>query len=540
MHQQGQSKSEPEIGVEGSDGKEDEITEMIHWEEDVITEDFRIVELGKSIRKGDWNAVKQFFVFDKHPLDTIIEGYTALHFAILAGKYEIAEELIMMMSETDLERKTAWNVGGHTALTLVATTGITHLARCLVGRNRSLLRIGNDQGHIPVTAACAVGHKEMTYYLYSVTPPEVFLPQNGRHGSDLMWAGIDNKIFVKEIYDLKLTHLRVREILRFMCDYISTLKVKSLLNCGVVDAMFEATKQGIVEFVVELLKVSQPFIFRDNDGRHVFMIAIEYRQENIFSLLYGIHGGWKAYILNQTDGDGNNMLHLAGELAPSSQLDRFSSPALQMQTELQWFKEVERIVPEWCKESKNKNGQTPYELLSRSHAELVRACERWIGDAASSFTLVSTLIMTITFAAVITLPGGNAQDGFPNFLQKRSFMTFIVSDAISFITALTSVLVFWRFLLSPVSHGDGSVFSSKKLIILLSISLISAAAMTVSFSAALLIILQHRRWAIIPIIVMACIPVLFFVWLQFPFLVEMYLLTFARGVSFDRKMKPWL
>ncbi|GKV49457.1 hypothetical protein SLEP1_g56207 [Rubroshorea leprosula] len=212
MHQERQSKSEPEIGVEGSDGKEDEITEMIHCEgldgeEDVITEDFRIVELGKSIRKGDWNAVKQFFVFDKHPLDTIIEGYTALHFAILAEKYEIAEELIMMMSETDLERKTAWNLGGHTALTLVATTGRTHLARCLVERNHSLLTIANDQGHIPVTAACAVGHKEMTNYLYALTPLEIFLPQNGRHGSDLMRAGMDNKTFGNRIIKIFLFYI---------------------------------------------------------------------------------------------------------------------------------------------------------------------------------------------------------------------------------------------------------------------------------------------------------------------------------------------
>ncbi|GLT57140.1 hypothetical protein SLA2020_301300 [Shorea laevis] len=102
--------------------------------------------------------------------------------------------------------------------------------------------------------------------------------------------------------------------------------------------MFEATKKGIVEFVAELLKVSPPIIVVDNDGRDVFMIAIQYRQENIFNLLYGTHEAWRFRILVLTDRNWNTMLHVAGEIAPHSQLARVSSAALQMQRELQWFK----------------------------------------------------------------------------------------------------------------------------------------------------------------------------------------------------------
>ncbi|GKV50907.1 hypothetical protein SLEP1_g57586 [Rubroshorea leprosula] len=172
-------------------------------EEDEMTEDPRLVKLRKSIRNGDWNAVEQFFVSDEHPLDTIIlsnEGYTALHVAILAGKYEIAKNLIMMMPETDLEKRTASDSGGHTALTLVATTERTDMARRIVEKNSKskLLTIENDRGFIPVTAACAMGHKDMTRYLYSVTPPKVFLPQYGNYGIDLMRAGMENKILVVE------------------------------------------------------------------------------------------------------------------------------------------------------------------------------------------------------------------------------------------------------------------------------------------------------------------------------------------------------
>ncbi|GKU96822.1 hypothetical protein SLEP1_g10014 [Rubroshorea leprosula] len=515
MHQPGQSESKPEIGVGRSDGKEDKITEMTHYEEsgrgeeDEMTEDSSLVELRKSICNGDWNAVRLFFVFGNHPLDTIIlsnEGSTALHVAILAAQYKIAEHLIEMMSETDLEKKTASNSGCHTALTLVAMTGRTHVAKCIVQKNNKLLTIESDQGFIPVTAACAKGHKEMTNYLYAVTPPDVLLSQNGRYGFDLLKEGMDKKILVQ-----------------------------SLWNCGVADAMFEATKQGIVEFVVELLKVTQPLIFHNDDRRHVFMIAIQYRQENIFNLLYSINEEWRAHFLNQTDRNGNNILHVAGEMAPPSRLARVSSPVLQMQRELQWFKEVERIVPEWCKESKNNNGETPSEVFSNSHEKLVKEGEKWIRDTASSFIVVGTLIITIAFAAAITLPGGNAQNGFPNFSPGRPLAMFITLNAISFFTASTSVLIFLGILASRFAQEDFLEYLPELLGLLVYTILISIMAMMASFFAAVLIILQHRRWVIISITMIAIVPVTFVGRLRFHLLFEILFSTHAKGIPFNRK-----
>ncbi|GKU96819.1 hypothetical protein SLEP1_g10011 [Rubroshorea leprosula] len=600
-----------------------------------MTEDPRLVELRKSICNGDREAVEQFFDQGR-PLGTIIlsnEGYTALHVAILAGQYGIAKKLIEKMSPTDLEIKTASDSGGHTVLTLVATTGRTDLAMDIVQKNRNLLAIENDRGYIPVTAACNVGHKEMTQYLYFVTPPEVLVSRKGKYGFDLMRAGVDNKFFdicldllqrnpklivpsdeemlefspifimsrqpkaffsgcklrcwqiwiygllkvelptissdevriplaietstseykrftpgafgrhltlclmpqnfpgIKKSYDLKSRHIYSNKILQCMCKHISTLKVQSLRNCGVADAMFKATEQGNVEFVVELLKVIKPLIFYNDDGRHVFMIAIQSRQENIFSLLYGINEEFKAHILNQTDKKRNNMLHVAGEKAPPSQDTRIASPLLRLQREVLWFKEVKRIVPEWCKESKNNNGETPHEVFLKSHEDLVNEAEKWIRNMANSFIVVAALIITVTFAAAITVPGGNAQNGFANFLQDEAFMNFILLDAVSFLTASASVLMYMGILASSFRPLDFPESLPKKLIAFVSTILISVAAMTASFLAALWIVLQYRRWNIIPIIMMAGIPIVLFARLQFPLLVELF---------FKRTMKPWL
>ncbi|GKV28720.1 hypothetical protein SLEP1_g37736 [Rubroshorea leprosula] len=613
---------------------------------DEMTENPHYVELKKSICKGDWDGVKQFFVFHKYPLNTIIVSsdycFTALQFAIDAGRDKIAEELLKMISERDLEIiKTNSASGGHTCLSSVAFTGRTHVARCIVQKNRNLLIIESDKGFIPVTGACSVGQKEMTYYLYSETPAEVLAPQNGNHGFRLIRSAIANKMLdicydllgrfpslavatdkemqgvspilalsrqpsafpsgcrlqlwkkriyhglkvklpttssgevripvpqdqylnkknvriqvfdrlgglsltllnffgIKQIYDLKLTHRYALLILHRMCNHVSTLKVQHHFDCGVVDAMFEATKQGIVEFVVELLKVSQPLIYYNRDRRHVFMVAIQYRQENIFNRFYGIHEDWKALLLGQVDNKENNTLHVAGEIAPDFQLARISSPALQMQRELQWFKEVEKIVPEWCKEHKNHNGETPYEVFSKSHKELVKEGGQWMRNTAESFIIVGTLIVTIMFAVAFTVRGGSDQNtGFPIFLLKRSFMIFIISDAISFFAASTSVLMFLGILTSRFAQEDFLVSLPRKLIIGLSTLFISIAAMMISFSAAFLIMLQDRWSAIIPIILMASIPVTLFVWLQFPLLLKIFVSTYTPGI-FDKKIKPWL
>ncbi|GLT97818.1 hypothetical protein SLE2022_153650 [Rubroshorea leprosula] len=177
---------------------------------------------------------------------------------------------------------------------------------------------------------------------------------------------------IKQIYDLKLTHLYALEILRCMCNHVSTLKSKSLRKYGAIEAMFEATEQGIVELVVELLIVSQPVNHRNKQKGHVFMTAIKHCQENIFNLLYGIPEAWKTRILNRVDESGNSMLHVAGEKASDSQIARISNSALQVQRELQWFKEVGRVVLEWWKERKNQKGKTPDEVFTESHMELVK------------------------------------------------------------------------------------------------------------------------------------------------------------------------
>ena len=54
-----------------------------------------------------------------------------------------------------------------------------------------------------------------------------------------------------------------------------------------------------------------------------------------------------------------------------------------------------------------------------THKELVDKGEKWMKEIATSCTVVGALIITIMFAAAITIPGGNdSNTGLPLFLNS--------------------------------------------------------------------------------------------------------------------------
>ncbi|KAJ0016736.1 hypothetical protein Pint_12056 [Pistacia integerrima] len=157
--------------------------------------------------------------------------------------------------------------------------------------------------------------------------------------------------------------------------------------------------------------------------------------------------GHKHLLLMSQDKSENNILHLAGKLAPLYQLNRIPGAALKMQRELQWFKEVEKIVPPTIKEDKNSQGKTPAMVFVEEHQDLVKEGEKWMKDAATSCSIVTVLIATVVFAAAITVPGGNADDGgIPNFYYFSAFTIFAIADAISLFSSVAAIFMFMSIL----------------------------------------------------------------------------------------------
>ena len=198
---------------------------------------------------------------------------------------------------------------------------------------------------------------------------------------------------------------------------------------------------------------------------------------------------------------------------------------------------MESIVPPKIHVKLNDKSLTPRELFTKNHKDMRKDGEQWMKDTATSCTVVGALIVTIMFAAVFTVPGGNNQNnGFPIFLNKKLFMVFIVSDALSLFSSSTSVLMFLGILTSRYAEEDFLESLPRKMIIGLSTLFFSIAAMMTAFSAALFLMLHEQSWIFKPVIYLASIPITLFVLMQFPFLVAMAISTYIPSI-FDRKMK---
>ena len=137
---------------------------------------------------------------------------------------------------------------------------------------------------------------------------------------------------------MKLAHFLSHKLLCSMRDTIPISDTEQRKVGRVGDAIVRATKEGNFEFVFEIVK-ADPQLVWSNDGKskNIFSVAVQYRQAKIFSLIYGLD--MKKTLVDSVDSIyRNNLLHMAGMLAPSTSLNDIPGAALQMQRELQWFK----------------------------------------------------------------------------------------------------------------------------------------------------------------------------------------------------------
>ncbi|KAJ0639102.1 putative ankyrin repeat-containing domain, PGG domain, ankyrin repeat-containing domain superfamily [Helianthus annuus] len=275
---------------------------------------------------------------------------------------------------------------------------------------------------------------------------------------------------------------------------------------------------------------------QDKNGYDIIQLAIIKRSEKIYNLIYDI-GERKNLYRTYKDSSGNNILHLAGRLAPSSVLNERTGAALQLQRELQWREEVKKFVFPTYITQENIHSQTPDMVFRKEHENLVKEGERWMKTTAESCSITAALITTIVFAAAITVPGGNdGKDGTPLFRKNAAFIIFAISDAISLFASSTALLVFLSILTARFAENDFLVSLPRRLFIGLFSLLLSTTAMMVAFSATLfLVFCDQKLWMLGPICGLAFIPIAFFVGLQFPLMVDLFRSTYIRIFGKQRK-----
>ncbi|XP_028054194.1 uncharacterized protein LOC114258438 isoform X1 [Camellia sinensis] len=337
---------------------------------------------------------------------------------------------------------------------------------------------------------------------------------------------------VQHIREQKLKHNQALQLVKYLCEQVRSLEDLKAYRSLARSPLLVAAKLGIHEIIEEIVNsLPRAILARDFENRNIFQLAVIKRHENVFNLLYQM-GEYKQYITRLEDDNGNTLLHLVGNKAPIEKLSVVPGAALQMQRELQWFKEVEKFVNPSHIEKQNDDGETPSTVFTNKHMDLVVEGEKWMKNRATSCTIAATLITAIVFTAAIIVPGGNNNtSGLPIFSTEKAFIVFVVSDAIALFMSTTSLLIFLSILTSRYAEDDFLHVLPHRLIIGFVTLFLSIIAMIVAFSSTLCLMLGDKNsWLLSLVVTSACLPISSFMLLQFPLLVDLMSSTYGPGI----------
>ncbi|KAM0031193.1 putative ankyrin repeat-containing domain, PGG domain, ankyrin repeat-containing domain superfamily [Helianthus debilis subsp. tardiflorus] len=539
--------------------------------------------LTDALEMREWSRVES--IVEKYEDSVTVElwndGSTILHIAVGRGQNNFVKKVCSSITDGQLLHQRESD--GSTALHIAAIVGNKVAAEHLVKSNREFLRIKDHNGRDPLHIAYENMHLDtIGYLLKAVNDAATAELQSSLAGSahpdDEIGVGLlVNAISAKQ-YSLALELVErfptfasktddvlvaIAKTFPSELDYWETLvyppivpikrideKKKDLedakrLLCRVCTEIselensssdhfarpiVEAACQNTYEVVSEILYHSSRAALQstDKNGHDIIQLAIINRSEKVYNLIYDI-GERKNVYRTCKDSRENNILHLAGKLAPSSVLNQRTGAALQLQRELQWLQEVEKFVFPSYITQENLDKETPYMVFTREHKELLKEGEQWMKATAESCSITAALIVTIVFAAAITVPGGSNQEkGTPLFKSKAAFIIFAIADAISLFASSTALLVFLSILTTRFAEKDFLVSLPRRLFIGIFSLLLSTTTMMVAFSATLfLVFCDNKPWMLAPICGLAFIPIAFFVSLQFPLMVDLLWSTYS-------------
>ncbi|WJZ85835.1 hypothetical protein VitviT2T_005352 [Vitis vinifera] len=290
-----------------------------------------------------------------------------------------------------------------------------------------------------------------------------------------------------------------------------------------------AAKNGIKEMVDSILEKFPVAIHdRNKEKKNVVLLAVENRQPEVYEILLK-KNILKDSVFGVVDNEGNSALHLAAMLG-DYQPWHIPGAALQMQWEIKWYKFVKNSMPPHFFSHYNNKNQTPKEIFTDHHDELVRRGGKWLNNTSSSCSVIATLIATVAFATSATIPGSfNEGTGRPNFEHQLAFNLFAISSLVALCFSVTSMVMFLAILSSRHQEDDFHRDLPQKLLLGLTTLFISISAILVSFCAGHFFILRDElKRAAFPVYAITCLPISIFALVEFPLYFDVVWTTFRK------------
>ncbi|KAJ6405673.1 hypothetical protein OIU84_013601 [Salix udensis] len=287
-----------------------------------------------------------------------------------------------------------------------------------------------------------------------------------------------------------------------------------------------AAKNGITEIMEKILdKYSFAVHDLNSQKKNVVLLAVQYRQTHVYQFLIK---RWKKNkvpdrVFRQVDDQGNSAMHHAATMIKDYKPWRIPGAALQMQWEIKWYKFVKSSMRQNFFPLFNHRSETPKEMFSKSHQDLVKSGGEWLTSTSQSCSVVAALIATVAFATSSTVPGGNEEKtGTPILENQIAFKVFAITSLIALCFSITSVIMFLAILTSRYEAKDFGNDLPIKVLLGLTSLFVSIAAILVCFCAGHFFVLSDElKFATFPLYGVACLPVTFFAIAQFPLYIDL-------------------
>ncbi|KAF7087590.1 LOW QUALITY PROTEIN: hypothetical protein CFC21_090764 [Triticum aestivum] len=467
--------------------------------------------------------------------------------AARAGKVDVADLLI--------GHAWAWPMDAHGPLLMANKAGDTPLHEAVKhGRSAVALKLVDAEpgsGHAlnvkqqtPLHIAAREGLYKVVIKINSQPwVHESFVPSDSVSGSALHQAVLGGHARVVEILldmtpreQIGLTDSSENNALHYAAQKNNARVVKLLLNRMVELAykrnrdlqspLHVAAYYGSTKAMAELLKQCPDVAeMVDSNGRNALHVAIVIGKVDVLRCL--LKHVRPDEIINKVDNDGNTALHLAAKLnrAPLGLLllkDRRVNPCLlnregrtarsitEEQTpvdsftlfQVYFWKELKKQESIKCKAQQLPPETTP---------DWLQDLNQYVQQRMGTYTLVATLIATVTFSSTFTMPGGyDQQDGTAILGHRMAFKLFIFANTLAMLTSIVVVFGFIWARREQLDFRTGRVIAwSHWLTVIACLSMVASLTTSVYLTVA-----AKAPWLAYIVIVMGCsTPVVMFLML---------------------------
>ncbi|XP_054785922.1 uncharacterized protein LOC129292384 [Prosopis cineraria] len=304
-------------------------------------------------------------------------------------------------------------------------------------------------------------------------------------------------------------------------------KVEEITN----KALFAATENGVIEVVDKILRRFPGMIPEDTLGssnKNILMVAVENQQAEIFVALRQHLNNvsrkqnlWSD-LIHAVDKEDNTILHIAAKYDESlSHGWQAYGSAMQLQCEITWYEYVKSFLPSHFLFLKNSAGQTPVQIFTNGHKDLVEKGSTWLKDTSQSCSVVAALVAGVSFASR-TVPGGTDNKGKPTLEGHPAFDLFAISGLMGLGFSVTALVMFLSILTSRKQPIDFKRNLPFKLLLGLSSLFVSIVSMFISFCASHFFVLEDKfKKGLFPLYAVTCLPISFYAIAQFPLYMDL-------------------